>query len=360
MKATWLTWRIHRFEVLFALALAALLGVSAWVIADQIRGLGLGDVVCWPRTEDGDYATRECATIMERYWGVEGQGALVRVGMTVVPVLIGLILGVTVVARELELRTAGFAWALTPRRMRWLVARLLPMLLVALIAIGFLAWSSTTLFDAMWLARRGPDLTEIAGQGLALVTRGLAGFAVALLVGALIGRTMPALLIGVVVLAGWGMVIVPRAQGILANERAVWTRQDDGGWRDGNDSIAYADYDTYTFDPSQPGLPGEPGLRVDQNAAWEEAARQVTDACGESPEDVDDPDYDYGSPEYQAWSECADPFYLAVQQRAVEWSRNVPRSAWPDFATLDIAMSAALGGVALLLSFVVVSRRRPE
>ena len=89
MTAAWLTWRINRFEVVFVLAVAALLGISTWIIADQIRGLGLTEAACWPRTENGDYATPACDRMMETYWSVEAQGGLVRVALTVAPALLG-------------------------------------------------------------------------------------------------------------------------------------------------------------------------------------------------------------------------------------------------------------------------------
>jgi hypothetical protein len=356
MRATWLTWRINRFEILFVLAVAALLGASTWIIADQIRGIGLTEAACWPRNEEGGYATRTCDAMMDTYWGVEAQGGLVRVALTIAPGLLGLILGVPIVARELELRTAGFSWALTPSRWRWLVSRFLPMLLVGLGGLAVVAWAGTTLFDAMWLARRGPDLTEIAGQGVALVARGLAAVAVALLIGSLVGRTMPALLIGVVVLAAWGLVVVPAAQDQLAEQRTAWQSGD--SWREGSEYLRYLE--ERAFDITRPGLPGEPGLRIDEEAVAESIGRQVREACGEAP-DGDDPDYDYDSPEWLTWSECANPFWEQGQIAADgRWSLVVPRSAWGDFVALDVAMSGLLGGAALLLTFPVVARRRPE
>ncbi len=355
MRATWLTWRIHRFEIVFALAVGALLAVSAWVIAEQIRALGLADAVCWPRTEDGDYATAACGQMMEAFWPLEDQSGLVRVGLNVLPVLIGIILGVPVVGRELELRTAGFSWALTASRSRWLVARLVPMALVGVVALGVLALAGRYLFDAIWLGRYGPELTEVATEGAALVLRGLAAFGVGLLLGALVGRTMPALLIGVAVMAAWGLLVVPQAQAQLTPTRTVWV--DEGGWRDGVGWLAYTDQGG-TFDVSRPGLPGEPGMRIEEQALYESIDAQVRATCGEAPEygDEDGP----GSPEYQAWARCAEPIQAAGEASLSRWNKVVPRSAWPDFSFLDMGMSLVVGLVTLALTFVVVARRRPE
>lgn len=363
MRAAWLTWRINRFEILFVLAVAALVAASAWVVAAQIRGLGLTDALCWPRTQDAGYATPACDRMMESFWPLTSQAALIRVVLTIAPALLGVILGVPVVARELELRTASFSWALTPSRWRWLLARFVPMLLVGVAGLVVVAWAGTMLFDALWLGRYGPDLTEVAAEGVALVARGLAAVAVALLIGSLVGRTMPALLVGVVVLGGWGLFVVPRAQAILADQRTVW--QVDDAWRDGGSYLEYLEQGT--FDQTRPGLPGEPGARVDEYAWNDNVQGQIEQACGASPDGASPdgasaaPDYDYQSPEYQAWDACAQPFWeqRPTAEYAV-WDLVVPRSAWGDFVTLDVIMSALLGGVALLLTVVVVRYRRPE
>ncbi|MBX3031506.1 MAG: hypothetical protein KF809_15270 [Chloroflexi bacterium] len=356
MRGTWLTWRIHRFEVVFVLAIGALVTLSAWVIGDQIRSLGLAEVTCWPRTENGDYATRECGRLMDAFWPLEGQSGLVRVGLNVVPAIVGIILGVPVVGRELELRTAGFSWALTASRTRWLLARLLPMALVAVVALGIMGLAGRDLFDAIWLGRYGPDLTEVSTEGLALVLRGLAAFGVGLLIGALVGRTMPALLIGAVVMAVWGLVVVPQAQAQLIGSRLEWRGPDE--WRSGGGSWLGHLGEDDMFDVTNPGLPGEPGARVDQETAWRIQEAELLATCGETPDygDEDGP----GTPEFQAWGSCADGFWSGTSSRMQQWSRIVPRSAWPDFSFLDAGMSLLLGGAAIAATFPIVARRRPE
>ena len=266
MSTTWLTWKMSRFEILFVLALTVLLGVTAWVLADQIRSLGLTDAACWPRTEDGGYATPACDTLMDSFWPLAGQAGLIRVGLTIAPGVVGLILGVPIEARELEMRTAVFSWAHATPRWRWLLARFLPMLLVAVVVLGVIAWAGMTLFDGLWLGRYAPDLAEVSALGVSLVARGLAAVAVAMLVGVLVGRTMPALVIGVVMLAAWGLVVVPQVQNLLAGQRSTWQREDQDSWRTGEQMLTYTDY--AFFDTSRPGVAGEPGLRVDQDAAW--------------------------------------------------------------------------------------------
>ncbi len=357
MRGTWLTWKIHRFEILFVLALAALVVVSGIIIADQIRALGLADAVCWPRTENGDYATPACSRMMDAFWPLEDQSGLVRVGLNVMPAIAGIILGVPVVGRELELRTAGFSWALTASRARWLLARLLPMALVAVLALGVMGLAGRHLFDAIWLGRYGPDLTEVSTEGLALVMRGLAAFGVGLLIGALVGRTMPALLIGAVVMAGWGLFVVPQAQAQLLGPRLVWVDQDADDWRLGVSWLAYTDQGG-TFDPALPGLPGEPGGRVDEEAASAAIDADVRATCGEMPDYGDE--NGSGTPEFQTWQRCAEPVWDDHYAHMRRWNKVLPRSAWPDFSFLDMGMSLLLGGAAIAVTFPIVARRKPE
>ena len=87
---------------------------------------------------------------MQRFWDVEGGGSgYLRIALTVAPGVLGIILGVPIVARELEMRTTALAWSLTPSRSRWLLARFLPMLLVGVVGLGITGWLGTVLFDAL-------------------------------------------------------------------------------------------------------------------------------------------------------------------------------------------------------------------
>jgi hypothetical protein len=352
VTAARLAWKLNRFEILFLLALSVLLGVSAWVLADQIRSIGLTEGACWPQTEDGEWATRACDALMESFWPLASQAGMVRAGLAIAPSLLGLLVGVPIVARELETRTAVLSWSLAPTRWRWLLTRFLPMLAVAVVVLGAVAWAGTTLYDALWLGREGPDLAEVAALGVALVARGLAALGVATLVGALVGRTLPAFVVGVVVLVVWALVLVPQTQNVLAGQRSAWQREDEDRSRYGERMLTYTDY--AFFDPTRPGLPAEPGLRIDPEAAWAATDAEVEAACGPIPDD------DTGeSPEYRAWSDCAAPIFRESERQMTQATKVVPRSAWGDFVALDVVMSLVLGTGAILLTFPVVSRRKP-
>ena len=170
--------------------------------------------------------------------------------------------------------------------------------------------------------------------------------AVALLVGAVVGRTMPAFLLAAVVMVAWSVVAVPATQSILSRQFAVWVPDQNDDWRDGVGQLTYVDYGL--FDTSTPGVPGEPGARF----TYDDLEREAREACGAPPDD------DTGeSPEWTTWGECADPIYQ--RGNTGEMSLQVSRSHYGEYAWTDTLLSLLVGGAALLLTFPVVARRRP-
>lgn len=342
LRAAWLTYRMHRFEVLFAAVLLALFALGVWFISSQITDLAIPST-CWPRQEDLDYATPACDALMERFWPLDATAGFARNGLSILPPIVGLILGVPIVAREIELRTTDLAWSIALRRSRWLLSRLLPMLALATLGFVILGVLGSILFRALEVGRESPDLTEVASQGPTLVARGLMGLGVAVLVGAIIGRTMPALLVAAIAVLAWTFFAVPTIQGSMFAQYAVWQSQAESGWRDGVSPIAYVDGGT--FDPARPGVDGEPGARIDD----EQLQALLPQECGPAPVSHED------SPETMAYFEC--------EQRSFDehqWSRVIPASAYGDFQLVDTILSLAIGGAALALTFPIVARRRPS
>lgn len=338
-----LTYRIHRFEVVFSAALLALFAIWVWMVSQQMLDLDIPGT-CWPRTVDGDYAQPGCNELMQTFWGYQSGAGYPRVGLALLAPVVGLLLGVPVVAREIEMRTTELAWSLALRRGRWLLARLLPMLALAIVGFVILGWLGSRLFTAMEVGRASPDLTEVASQGPTLVARGLMALGIGLLVGALVGRTLPALVLAAVAVLAWSLVAVPSIQQSMFADRAVWMSQNDSGWRDGAGPIAYLD--SGMFDPTKPGEDGEPGARLDQEMDF---TPMVEEACGPEPQGNGD------SPEARSYWECNELFWGGIQ-----WNRSVPASAYPHFQTVEAILGLAIGGVAILLTFPVVARRRPS
>lgn len=343
LRGVVLTYRMHRFEVAFAAVVLVLFGIWVWLVSSQMLDLGIPGT-CWPRDINGDWASPGCDQLMQTFWGYQSGAGYPRVGLALLAPVVGLLLGVPIVAREVELRTAELAWSLALRRSRWLLARLLPMLALALVGFVILGWLGDRLFTAMEVGRARPDLTEVASRGATLVTRGLMALGIGLLVGALTGRTLPAMVLAAIALLAWSLVAVPTIQRSMFAERAVWVNENDSGWREGAGPIAYLEGGT--FDPSQPGVNGEPGARLDEE---QDLSPMVEQACGPYPEVYDD------SPEVRAYEECNQFFWGRLQ-----WTLAVPASAYGHFQTVETILGLLIGGAAVLLTFPVVARRRPS
>lgn len=337
IRAALLTWRMHRFEVLFSAGALAAFAAWVWMVSQQMLDLDIPGT-CWPRDESGRYASPGCDALMETFWRYQSESGYPRVGMNLLAPVVGLLLGVPVVAREIELRTTELAWSLALRRSRWLLARLVPMLAVALVGFIILGWLGDRLFAALAVGRQGPDLTEVAAHGPALVARGLMALGIGLLAGAVVGRTLPALVVGAVCVLAWGLVAVPTVQRSMFADRAVWESEAQATWREGYWDIATLDHGM--FDPSRPGVNGEPGARVAEETEW---PGLVEAACGPYPEE---------------WDEGYEDCNLRLAN-SVQWSLVVPASSYGHFQAVESALGLAIGGLALLVAFPVVSRRRP-
>jgi hypothetical protein len=115
----------------------------------------------------------------------------------------GLVLGIPLVAREVEHGTAQLAWTLGRSRVRWLIGRVVFAALVALVILAALAVSTELVAAAMRpdidMAR---DFHFYGGRGPLVVGRGMLGLGAGVLVGALVGRQLPALLLGVILVGG--------------------------------------------------------------------------------------------------------------------------------------------------------------
>ena len=114
---------------------------------------------------------------------------------------IPLVLGVPILTREIEHKTAMIAWPLAGSRLKWLAWRVVPVLVVGLALIGVMAFAADQLAHA-YFPHSDIGFDRHGTRGLSLVTRATLTLAAAVLLGAVIGRLLPALLIGIVLAAG--------------------------------------------------------------------------------------------------------------------------------------------------------------
>ena len=190
----------HRFEVGAAVILGLFAAVAALVISYRLNAIGV-PAGCFERWLSGGGAegAGDCAGPVEAFATInEEEAGKLLAFMAVLPFIVGLLAGVSIVGRELEARTAHSAWALTPSRHRWLARQVGPILLVMTVAVALAAGAASVLETTRepWYSSTFADLML---HGWPVIGRALAAFSVGLLVGAVVGRSLPALIVGALV-----------------------------------------------------------------------------------------------------------------------------------------------------------------
>jgi len=113
---------------------------------------------------------------------------------------VGLIVGIPLVGRDIEHGTAQLAWTLGRSRTRWLLRRVAFGVLVVVVLLAGLAVVTDLLGAAM---QPNDDLGRSfhfeGNRGVIIVARGILALGVGVLVGAMLGRQLPALLLGLIV-----------------------------------------------------------------------------------------------------------------------------------------------------------------
>lgn len=204
MSLDWarLTLRLGRFELLAFVGLVlgsvvAAFVASAWV--DSLRP----PAACLPAFNEFTETPRSCQAALDAWYSAKGGLAGLVAGLVVfLPLAAGLFLGVPIVARELERGTTRLAWTLSPSRLRWYLARLVPVLVI----VAVITFAAGVASDRIMAASEpGIDLANsFAGfglRGVLLASRAIFIFAVAVVVGAIVGRSLPSIIIATVIVA---------------------------------------------------------------------------------------------------------------------------------------------------------------
>ncbi len=196
---TWLTWRQHRWEAtiggLFLGLLAAALVRSKTQLDSFAQQLhvegcpsGLVGVVSGALT---------CQTLTSQLYQHLGSTTIqLYQAVLILPALVGLFVGAPLLAREFEHGTHRLVWTQGITRLRWLSTKLALLLGGVLLGGGILA-----VLGAWYRATADANTTPFLGfdvQGPALVAYSLFALALAVAAGALIRRTLPAMLLTLV------------------------------------------------------------------------------------------------------------------------------------------------------------------
>lgn len=190
--------RIQRFEVWSCVLLVAVVGFTALIVRARLEGVGAPVECLTPWIfENVVYDAVRCDPLNEAFFRIKwDESALVMTAMNVVPLVVGLLLGVGLVGREIEGGTAPTVWALAGSRRRWLVGRLFPILVILVALLAFTAVATELLAAARvpWQSGR-PSFDDAGLHGPGVVARGFSAFALALAVGAWSGRMLPTILL---------------------------------------------------------------------------------------------------------------------------------------------------------------------
>lgn len=314
-----LSFRLHRWEVLASAAGVAILSAAMLWFTWQLRALGATDPGCVDPTT---YAPG-CTQLGQRFYELSSKADWLSYFSWGAPFGMGLVLGVPLVSRELEHRTAGMAWTLSRSRAWWLARRAAFLVLVLVLLLLVVAVVGEVLASAqMPSLHLDRDFAWYGRRGGLIVVRGLASLAIGVLLGAMLGRVMPALLV-----AAFASVLVFSAIS-LGMDR----------WMEG-DAIV------------QPfGLDRAGGLNLGQRVELP-SGKLVT--IGDFPYRGDT--WDVEGDIFAAEADIGHPDRIIGRDREL----LVPGRLYPEIVLRE---SAVVGGAAVLLGLAatfVVARRRP-
>ncbi len=207
-RPTGLTLRLHRYETIALVAVAGLGVGLALMVSGRLDEVGFG-AACVLAARDGSAPPPDCELKANEFYGiVSSEAGIVGMVLLFVPYLAALEIGVAVVGRELERGTTRLAWALTPSRLRWLAHRLVPVALVVL-GIGLVlgAGADRLLASTEPGVDPGNAMLQVGSRGPLIAARAVWVMSVAVLAGAVLGRALPALLLG----RSWPRLALPAA-----------------------------------------------------------------------------------------------------------------------------------------------------
>jgi hypothetical protein len=313
--------RIQRFEVWSCVVFVVVVGLTALIVRARLDGIGAPVECITPWVfEQIVYDAARCDAIALRFLSLNSDEAgLVMTAMHVLPILVGLLLGVGLVGREIEGGTAPTVWALAGSRRRWLLGRLVPITVILLALLTFTAVTSEILAIGRVPWQLGRPAFDDAGlHGPGVIARGLAAFGIALAIGAWSGRMLPTVMLSAVLsLFLWAGGQAMLAGWVDANAREINVPSWFNGWYDGGKFIG----DFYRL-PDGSEVAGHDGN-------WPALA----------PAGVD--------PEIWVKNE--------VQRVAI----GVHSPDYPAWVTAELAAFGAFGLVCILATFMIVDRRRP-
>jgi hypothetical protein len=229
-----LTLKQHRFEVGAAVLAALVLGALALIVDYRLRAINVpgGCFEAWLSGGGADGAG-DCSGPVQAFAAInEEEAGKVLAAMAVLPFVIGLLAGVPIVGRELESRTVQTAWSLSGSRLRWLMRQLAPIAILAVVAVTFAALAANGL-EATRQPWYHSGFSDVTLHGPPVVGRAVGALGLGLLLGAWLGRTLPAFIVGALVSLILVSSVSAMSSAWLDSQKAVIpdvSSQDPGTW----------------------------------------------------------------------------------------------------------------------------------
>ena len=204
-----LTYKQQRFETL-AVAVACL-GAAAWALLASwhLKSVGVpascvvdGSVPYWNGPSESAWIPAACQVPIQRFtdalnsWDVRIVSSL----GDVLPFFAGIAMGAPLVAKEIEEGTAPLSWALAGARWKWLAGRILAALLLIVPLLLIAGLAADVLRGA-----QGPGIDPHAtfayftSRGVFFALWGVAALMGTVALGTLFGRTMPVVIVALIV-----------------------------------------------------------------------------------------------------------------------------------------------------------------
>ena len=216
LRSAILTFRIQRFETTVVVGAAVLsVVVSAIVIALWNAG-GYARCATDETLQSTSFCQASIGTLLSR---------IARLSASIVPVfpvVAGLLVGGPIVARELESGTARLAWSLAPSRLRWFGQRVIPILAMALLAGLAIGMTADALMHLLQPSMNlDGSFVGFRGRGLLVAVEGLLVASIALAFGAILGRTVPTIVLTLVLVFAVGIAVDKVEREVLTNEAVL-------------------------------------------------------------------------------------------------------------------------------------------
>jgi hypothetical protein len=192
----WLTWRQHRAAIVAIAVVVAILGaifiMTGQQMADAFQQLGVADCLAHPTHPN-------CGDIVGAFRDQYGMYISASAWLSLLPAILGMLVGAPLVARELEHGTHRLVWTQSISAGRWLAIKLAILFAVTLIATGIVTTLMSWWHANAWNQLDGhmqPLMYDFEG----IVPLAYCAFALALGIaaGVLIRRVVPAMAVALV------------------------------------------------------------------------------------------------------------------------------------------------------------------